>query len=740
MAQWSLSEEKQFIDKLLNEMTLTEKVGQLNQYTSRWEMTGPAPKGYAEAQELVNQLKNGMVGSMLNVTGAEATLNAQKIVVEQSRLGIPLIFAYDVIHGYQTMFPIPLGEAASWNPELAKLSSSIAAKEASAAGLHWTFAPMVDVGRDARWGRVMEGAGEDPFLASVFAQARVQGFQGDDLSHPFTIAACAKHFAAYAFAEAGRDYNTVEIGDETLHNVVLPPFKAAAETGVATFMNAFNTIQGVPATASRYLQRDVLKGAWNFDGFVVSDWNSIGEMVEHGAAADLKECAFRAITGGSDMDMEARAYIGYLEALVNEGQVDEVLIDEAVRRVLRIKYRLGLFDDPYRYSKVKDEQRMLYTLEHRQAARKVARESLVLLKNDKQLLPIGKEVKSIAVIGPLANDKDSPLGNWRAKATGHSAVSLFEGVQAAVSPRVKVNYAEGCKLSVGKRNFSDAMQFNESDRSGFAEAIALAKQSDLVLLAIGEDCYQSGEGRSQTDIGLKGLQLELFHELYEVNSKIVVVLMNGRPLAIPELAEKAPAILETWHAGSEAGHAIADVLWGKYNPSGKLPVTFPRHVGQCPIYYNFKSTGRPEGLSPDWVLYSCYTDAPNSPQFPFGYGLSYTTFKYTDVSLDQEVIPQDGELTVTVSIRNAGKVDGEEVVQLYIQDVSASYARPVKELKGFKKVMIATGETKEIEFVLTKAELGYYFPNGNYVVEPGRFNVFVGGNSVDLKQVSFVIK
>ncbi|TRX66562.1 beta-glucosidase BglX [Carboxylicivirga sp. M1479] len=738
--QKPMNEEDRFIEDLLSQMTLAEKVGQLNQYTSRWEMTGPAPKGDEGAQSQLEQLKSGMVGSMLNVNGAEATRKAQQTVVENTRLGIPLIFGYDVIHGYKTMFPIPLAEAASWNPELAYLSSKIAAKEAAASGIHWTFSPMVDVGRDARWGRVMEGAGEDPYLGSVFARARVEGFQGDDLSDELSIAACAKHFAAYAFSESGRDYNSVEIGDETLQNIVLPPFKAASDAGVATFMNAFNTIQGMPATASSYLQRDLLKKQWAFEGFVVSDWNSIGEMIPHGAAADLKESAYRAIEGGSDMDMEARAYINHLEELVAEGKVDEAKITDAARRILRIKYRLGLFDDPYKYCNVENEKSMLYTAEHRDAARKVARESMVLLKNEKQLLPIASSVKSIAVIGPLANDKDSPIGNWRAQGEYDSAVSLLEGIQAAVGKSVTINYAEGCKLSIGKRTFPDKMTYNESDRSGFAKAIQAAKKSELVLLAIGEDCFQSGEGRSQTDIGLKGLQMELFNAIYKVNKNIVVVLMNGRPLAIPELVDKAPAILEAWHAGSEAGYAIADVLMGHYNPSGKLPMSFPRTVGQCPIYYNYKNTGRPQAEAPGQVLWSCFTDAPNTPLFPFGFGLSYTSFEYSDIVLDKTVMDENGTLTASIKVSNTGQLDGEEVVQLYIQDMAATYTRPVKELKGFEKVLIKAGETKVVTFALSKKELGYFYPCGKYVVEAGQFNLFVGGNSVELQQTQFVIQ
>ncbi|WP_282037942.1 beta-glucosidase BglX [Saccharicrinis aurantiacus] len=733
-----MTEEDKFIEDLLARMNLQEKIGQLNQHTSQWEMTGPAPNA-KNTQDLLEDIKNGRVGSMLNVVGAEATLNAQKIAVENSRLGIPLIFGYDVIHGQKTMFPIPLAEAASWNPDLAVLSSSIAAKEAAANGLHWTFAPMVDVGRDARWGRVMEGAGEDAYLTTAFSLARVQGFQGDDLSNENTIAACAKHFAGYAFSESGRDYNVVEIGGESLHNVVLPPFKALAENGVATFMNAFNTIDGMPATASSYLQRDLLKGEWGYDGFVVSDWNSIGEIMIHGAAADLKECAYRAITGGSDMDMEATAYIKYLEELVMEGKVDVKLIDDAVRRILRIKYRLGLFEDPYKYSNTDREKANIYTDEHKSASRKVARESMVLLKNEGNLLPITSSVKSIAVIGPLADDDDSPLGNWRAQAIPNSAVSMLAGIKAAANG-IKINYAEGCKLATAGRAFPTHLTINTTDKSGFSAAVNAAKKSELVLLAIGEDAFMSGEGRSQTDITLRGLQQELFDAIYKVNKNIVVVLMNGRPLVIPEIAEKAPAILEAWHGGTEAGHAIADVVFGKYNPSGKLPMTFPLNVGQIPIYYNYKNTGRPDTGNPEDNLWSSYTDAPNTPLYPFGFGLSYTTFEYSDIKVSSSEIAIGETLQVSVNVSNTGTVDGEEVVQLYICDKAATYARPLKELKGFQKVSIKAGGTEHITFKLSDKELGYYFPNGKYVVEPGNFRVYVGGSSEVKHSVNFSLK
>ncbi len=730
------SKEDQFVQNLLSQMTLEEKVGQLNQRTSQWEMTGPAPES---SSDLLEDLKKGNVGSMLNVAGVAETYEAQKIVVENSRLGIPLLFAYDVIHGYQTMMPIPLGESASWNPQLVEESAKAIAEETAAAGVHWTFAPMIDVGRDARWGRVMEGAGEDPFLTSALAVARVKGFQGNDLEETNTIAACAKHFAAYAFAEAGREYNTVEIGDETLHNIVFPPFKATTEAGVATVMNAFNTIQGLPATANSYLQRDLLKGQWNFDGFVVSDWNSIGEIQTHGAASDLKEAAERAIKAGSDMDMEASAYVKYLAELVEQRRVDEALVDDAVRRVLHLKYRMGLFRDPFRYCNEVKEKEVIGSQAIHELSRKVARESMVLLKNEEQLLPLSKDVKSIAVIGPLANDKDVPLGSWRAKAITNSAVSVFEGIQNAVSADVSVQYSKGCNLAINERSFYTELTLSETEQADFNDALDLAKNSEVVVLVIGEDCFQSGEGRSQTDITLKGQQLNLFQAIYEVNKNVVVVLMNGRPVAIPELAQKAPAILETWFAGNQAGHAIADVLFGAYNPSGKLPMTFPRNVGQCPIYYNHKNTGRPN-KSDEHVFWSHYTDSPNSPLYPFGYGLSYTTFEYSDLKLNKNEMTTLDSVMVSVKVKNIGERIGEEVVQLYIRDLAATYARPVLELKGFEKIELKAGEEKVLTFSLSAKELGYYLPNGSFQFEKGAFKVFVGTNSQELLEASFIVR
>ena len=725
------------IDALLAQMTLEEKIGQLNQHSSAFDMTGPAPTEGAQ-KALYDQIRQGLVGSMLNVTGAEATRKAQQLAVEGSRLHIPLIFGYDVVHGYRTSFPIPLGEAASWDLEAIERSARVAAVEASASGLHWTFAPMVDVARDARWGRVMEGAGEDPYLGAQVAAARVRGFQGSDLWALDTIAACAKHYAAYGFAEAGRDYNTVDISEHTLRNVVLLPFRAAVDAGVATLMSSFNEIGGVPATASVHLQRDILKGEWGFGGFVVSDWGSIGELVLHGVAANLEEAAKAAIVAGSDMDMESRAYVAHLAALVRSGAVEEKLIDDSVRRILRVKHRLGLFDDPYRYSDVEREKRAVLSEEHLAAARDVARKSIVLLKNDGALLPLDKGVASIAVIGPLAADKDSPLGNWRGRAETDSAVSLLEGIQAAVSPSTRVVHAEGAKLVVGPRNFFAPSEYDTTDRTGFPAAVEAARGADVVVVAIGEDCFQSGEGRSQVDIGLKGLQEELLRAVLEVNEKVVVVLMNGRPLTLGWTAEKSPALLEAWHLGSQAGHAIADVLFGDHNPSGRLPMSFPRDVGQLPLYYSHKNTGRP-GPDPG-VTWSRYTDAPNDALFPFGYGLSYTTFTYSDPKLDRTEMDRAGTLKVSVTVTNSGTRPGAEVVQFYVRDHVGSVTRPVRQLVGFRKVEIQPGQSAEVTLDLKAADLAFYTAQGSWEAEPGAFTLFVGKDSKDVKQAAFTLR
>jgi beta-glucosidase len=725
------------IDALLARMTLEEKVGQLNQYTSAFDATGPAPSSGRE-REVYEQVRKGQVGSMLNVTGAETTRRLQQLAVENSRLGIPLLFGLDVVHGYRTIFPIPLGEAASWDLEAIERSARVAATEAAAAGLHWTFAPMVDIARDARWGRIMEGAGEDVFLGSQVAAARVRGFQGRDLAALDTIAACAKHYAAYGFAEAGRDYNSVDISEQTLRNVVLPPFKAALDAGAATFMNSFNEIAGIPATGSVHLQREILKGEWGFSGFVVSDWGSIREMVTHGFVEGPEQAALSAITAGSDMDMESRIYLGHLATLVGAGTLDAKLVDDAVRRVLRVKFALGLFDDPYRYSDAAREQRVLGTAEHADAARDVARRSIVLLRNEGGLLPLDRNTRSIAVIGPLAADEDTPLGNWRARGLAGSAVSLLEGIRAAVGPSVRVVHAEGAKLVTGPRSFAAPSVINTSDRSGFPAAVEAARSAEVVVVAVGEDAYQSGEGRSQTDIRLAGVQEDLLRAVFEANRKLVVVLMTGRPVAVPWEAENVPALIEAWHLGSQAGHAIADILFGDYNPSGKLPAGFPRSVGQLPMTYAHKNTGRPGPEST--VTWSSYNDSPNDPLFPFGFGLAYTTFSYSAPRLGVTEIGPGDTLQVSVTLTNTGTRAGTEVVQLYVRDVVGSVTRPVKELKAFQRVELAPGQAREVTFTLTTGQLAYYTAAGRWEAEPGAFRVFVGGNSRDVQEAGFSLR
>jgi len=729
---------EQKVDSVLALMTLAEKIGQMNQYNGSWDVTGPASG--VNDKEKETRLKNGGVGSMLNVLSVKATREAQKTVMENSRLKIPLIIGYDVIHGYKTIFPIPLGESASWDLDIIKKSAAIAASEASAAGIHWTFAPMIDVSRDARWGRVMEGSGEDPYLTAKIGVARIQGFQGDDLTKNNTIAACAKHFAGYGFAEAGRDYNTVNVGAYELHNTILPPFKAAAEAGVATFMNSFNEIDGIPATGHKVLQRDILKGDWNWDGFMVSDWGSIGEMIAHGYAKDKKHATDLAVNAGSDMDMESYAYEAHIEALVNEGKIDEKLVDDAVRRILKVKFKLGLFDDPYKYCNEEREKNEIFTKENQDFSREVAKKSIVLLKNETNLLPLTKTGKTIAVIGPLADDKDTPLGNWRAKGGRDTAVSLLDGIKNAVPSSIKVTYAEGCSIVKDKgigSTFLLPLNFNKTDKSGFQKAINIAKDADVVVLAIGEMALQTGEGRSQVDISFAGVQQELLEAILKVNKNVIITLMNGRPMDISWAAQYVPSILECWHLGSQSGNAIADVLFGDYNPSGKLPVSFPYHVGQEPLYYNQKMTGRP--FSPQHVTFSGYRDAPKEALYPFGYGLSYTTFEYKNLKLDKTQILVDGEIIVSVEIANIGSKDGEEVVQLYIRDMVGSLTRPIKELKGFEKTDLKSGETKTVTFTVNSETLQFYTVNKKWEVEPGDFEIWVGGNSNAPLKASFEV-
>ncbi len=730
---------EQKVDSVLALMTLKEKVGQMNQYNGSWDVTGPASEVSDKVK--LEKLKNGEVGSMLNVLSVKATREAQKLVMENSRLKIPLIIGYDVIHGYKTIFPIPLGESASWDLDIIKKTAIIAASEASAAGVHWTFSPMLDVSRDARWGRIMEGSGEDPYLTSKIGVAKIQGYQGDDLSKNNTIAACAKHFAGYGFAEAGRDYNTVNIGEHELHNAILPPFKAAAQAGVATFMNSFNELDGIPATGHKILQREILKEGWKWDGFIVSDWGSIGEMIAHGYAKDKKHAAEIAANAGSDMDMESYAYEGYLEELVKEGKVDLALINDAVKRILRIKFKLGLFDDPYKYCNEEREKTEIYTEENQGFSREVAKKSIVLLKNENNILPLNKDVKSIAVIGPLADDKDTPLGNWRAKGETNSAVSVLEGIKNAVSPTTKITYQEGVRILTEEypkgRGFLMPLNFSHDDISGIPAAVNAAVNADVVVLVIGEVALQTGEGRSQTNIKLVGKQQELLEAVYKVNKNVVIVLMNGRPMDITWAANNIPSILECWHLGSQSGNAITDVLFGDYNPSGKLPVSFPYNVGQEPLYYNQKMTGRP--YNETHVTFSAYRDAPKTALYPFGYGLSYTTFVYNNLTIDKNEISPDGEIKVSVDVTNTGKRDGEEVVQLYIRDLVGSLTRPIKELKGFEKIMLKVGETKTVNFTINEESLQFYTINKIWEVEPGDFELWVGGNSSATLKAAFKV-
>lgn len=724
-------------EALLRQMTLKEKIGQMVLYNGSWDVTGPPSD--ADNKIKYEKLKKGEVGAMLNVTTVAGARELQELVMEHSRLKIPLLFGYDVIHGFKTMFPIPLAETASWDLEAIRESARIAAKEATAAGVNWTFAPMIDVSRDARWGRVMEGSGEDPFLTSKTGVARVQGFQGNDLSDKETLAACAKHFAAYGFVDAGRDYNSVMLGDYELNNTILPPFKAVANAGVATFMSAFNDIDGIPATAHQELQRTLLKEEWGWNGFVVSDWASIGELIPHGFAKDTKEAAKKAVLAGNDMDMEGRAYEIELEDLIKEGKVKESLIDDAVKRILNVKFQLGLFQDPYKYLDPKREKKDIYNEEHLAVSEDVARKSIVLLKNENSRLPLSKEQKNIAVIGILADDKDTPLGSWRGIAEANSAVSLIEGIAHKLGNKNdndNVVYSEGVQIGISERSFIRDLKINKTDTSGIKKAVAVAKQAEIVIMTLGEEAFQSGEARSQVEIELSKPQRQLFEEVYKVNQNIVVVLMNGRPLAIPEIANKAKAILETWHLGSRSGHAIADVLFGDYNPSGKLPVSFPRNVGQMPLYYNYKNTGRPK-RSDDLVFWSHYTDEKNEALFPFGYGLSYTTFEYGEIQLSSNKLTKGETLKATITLTNTGNVKGKEVVQLYLKDETGSLTRPIKELKGFELIELEAGQSKKVEFAITEEILKYYTINRKWEVEEGDFSIGIGGDSTVSLDTSF---
>ncbi|OIV42954.1 glycoside hydrolase family 3 N-terminal domain-containing protein [Flavobacterium johnsoniae] len=709
----------QKVNALLKKMTLEEKIGQLNQYTGDNSATGPItinPNKQAE-------IKAGLIGSMLNIIGTKYTRQYQELAM-QSRLKIPLLFGQDVIHGYKTTFPLPLAEAASWDLQAIELAARVAATEAAASGIHWTFAPMVDISRDPRWGRVMEGAGEDTYLGSKIAYARVKGFQGNKLGDLNSVMACVKHFAAYGAAVGGRDYNSVDMSERMLFETYLPPFKAALDAGAATFMNSFNDVNGIPATGNAHLQRDILKGKWNFQGFVVSDWGSIGEMVAHGYSKDLKEAAYSAITAGSDMDMESNAYRYNLAQLVKEGRVSVDLIDDAVKRILRKKYELGLFDNPYKYSDEKRAEKALNNPEHRKAALEVAQKSIVLLKNENQVLPISKSTKTIAFIGPMVKEYKENMGFWSVELPevdyNKWIVSQWDGLQNKVGKNTKLLYAKGCEIE-------------GTSKDGFAEAVATAQQADVVILSIGERRDMSGEAKSRSDIHLPGVQEDLVKAIQATGKPVVVLINAGRPLVFNWTADNVPAIVYTWWLGTEAGNAIANVLFGDYNPSGKLPMTFPREIGQIPIYYNHFSTGRPAKDEDSKNYVSAYIDLKNSPKFPFGYGLSYTKFDYSGLKLSSTKIKSSETIKVSFQLSNVGKVAGEEVVQLYLKDKFGSVVRPILELRDFQKVKLNAGESKTIEFTIDKEKLSFYNDKIEWIAEQGDFEVMIGASSADIK-------
>ncbi|HEX8457844.1 MAG TPA: beta-glucosidase BglX [Pyrinomonadaceae bacterium] len=736
------------IDSLIARMTLAEKLGQLQM------LDGEANGNFRPEHR--DMVRRGLLGSTLNVRGAARTNELQRIAMTESRLKIPMLFAFDVIHGYRTVFPVPLGEAASFDPAAGERAAEIAAAEASAAGVRWTFAPMVDIARDARWGRIVEGAGEDPYLGSLFARARVRGFQGTDYGAPGRIVACAKHWVAYGAAEAGRDYNTVDMSETTLREVYFPPFKAAVDAGVGTFMSAFNDLNGVPTSANPFTLKTVLRDEWKFDGAVVSDYESVKELMNHALAADEADAARAALAAGVDVEMVSRLYNKHGEALLKERRLSLAQIDEAVRRVLRIKFRLGLFERPY--ADEARERKMIMRPEHLAAARTLAARSFVLLKNERNALPLSKNVKSIAVVGPLADSPKDMLGSWTGDGRAEDAVTLVEGIRAKVSPQTKVTYAKGVAVegrgvtgnydapppqasnaggtNVAQANDEARNSTTPVERERFDDALKLARAADVTVIAVGESAEMSGEAASRTSLDLPGRQLELIQAIHATGKPYVVVLMNGRPLTLNWLAENSPAILETWFAGTQGGHAIADALFGDVNPGGKLPVTFPRAAGQLPLYYNHKRTGRPPT---DQKYTSKYLDVPWTPLYAFGYGLSYTQFRLSDLRLSATSIRPGGQLTASVEVENTGARAGDEVVQLYVRDVASSVTRPVKELKGFERVTLAPGERRRVEFRLTPEHLGFYNRAMRFTVEPGAFQVFAATSSEGGLEASFTV-
>lgn len=703
------------VEALLREMTLDEKIGQMVLFTSDWDVTGPTiHEGYLE------DIRSGRCGNIFNAYTTDYIRELQRVAVEESRLGIPLMFGYDVVHGHKTIFPVPLAESCSWDMDLIRQSASVAAAEAAASGLNWTFAPMVDISVDPRWGRVCEGAGEDPYLGSQIAAARVKGFQGSDLADTLSVLACVKHFAGYGAPIAGRDYNTVDMSERTLREVYLPPYKAGVDAGVLSVMTAFNEYDGVPSTGNSYLLKDILKKQWGFQGFVVTDYTSINEMVHHGVAANDAEAGVLAVNAGVDMDLQGVVYFNYLKAMVESGRVSRKTIDEAVLRILNVKSKLGLFDNPYLYCDASRERKIVASAENMFIAKEIACESMVLLKND-GTLPL-KRGERIAVIGELASSKRDLLGSWKAAGEWEGMNSILDAL-VQLNGAANVVYAEGCK-KMG------------DDRSGFPAALAAASLADKVVMVIGEDWDWSGEAACRTDIGIPGVQSELLELIASTGKPIVVVLVNGRPLALERESEAANAMLEAWYPGSMGAEAVADVLYGKYNPSGKLTMTFPRNVGQVPIFYYEKNTGRPIYL-PSEKYKSKYLDSPNTPLYPFGYGLSYTTFEYSDLKLSSPSMRKGKSITASVTVKNVGSCKGEEIVQLYIRDLVGSVTRPVKMLKGFQKITLEPGELERVTFTITEDMLAFWRKDMTFGVEHGDFHVMIGRSSDDLLQASF---
>lgn len=730
------------VDSVLALMTIEEKIGQLN-----LPGAGDFVTGQAQNTDIAKKIEQGLVGGLFNIKTAAKIKEVQRIAVEKSRLKIPLIFGMDVIHGYESVFPIPIGLSCSWDMALIERSARIAAQEASADGINWTFSPMVDISRDARWGRVSEGSGEDPYLGSMIAQAMVRGYQGKDFSGNNTIMACVKHYALYGAAEAGRDYNTTDMSRSRMYNEYFPPYKAAVDAGVGSVMASFNEIDGIPATANKWLLTDVLRDQWGFNGFVVSDYTGVSEMIDHGFGEDLQDVSAKALAAGLDMDMVAEGFLGTLKKSLDEGKITEAQINDACRRILRAKFQLGLFKDPYKYCDENRAKNEVFTQANRDEARSIAAQSFVLLKNDKNVLPI-KKSGTIALIGPLADAKENMPGTWSVAAKFDQAISVRAGLEKAVGSNAKIVYAKGSNLTEDEVLEGHSTMFGKSlnrDKRSAAvirdEAVRIAKGADVIVAALGEASEMSGEASSRSNIEIPETQKDLLKALLATGKPVVLVMFTGRPLAIKWESENVPAILNVWFGGSEAGDAIADVLFGDVNPSGKLSTTFPQNVGQLPMYYGQKNTGRPlaEG---QWFqkFRSNYLDVSNDPVYPFGFGLSYTTFNYSDITLDKAEIAATDSVKVSVEVSNTGSRDGQEVVQLYIRDLVASVTRPVKELKAFEKVLIKAGEKKTVSFYLTNEDLSFYKNDLSFGSEPGKFQVFVGTNSRDAKKAEFILK